>query len=232
MPDLHAAEKAATSLPAAPANMTSPPKGVPFVLGVIGAIGAGKSTVARMFAEAGCQVFDADRVGHEVLADSKIVRRLVAAFGNEILNAQGAVDRGKVAQQVFADATKRRQLEELVHPAIRDRFEAAKDAAQSQGAPILILEAPVLLEADWQDACNALIFVDAPRAMRQARLRSRGWDEAELARREAAQWPNDIKRTYAQFHLRNDGSLEACRRQVDQILHRVRQSTSKESPHG
>lgn len=194
----------------------------PLVLGLIGAIGAGKSTVAKMLGDLGCQVFDADKAGHEVLSKPAIARRIVESFGNDIVDASGVVDRRKVGRIVFDDPGKRLHLESIVHPAIRELFESAKSTAKASGI-ILVLEAPVLLEAGWNDACHFLVFVDAPRELRMERLRARGWNEAELTRREAAQWPNEKKRAIAQFHVTNDGSMDACRRQVNQILDRVRQ---------
>lgn len=197
------------------------------IVGLIGAIGAGKSTVAIMMGEMGCAVFDADKAGHEVLQRPDVIRRLQSLLGHDIVNDAGAVDRGKVGAIVFADPAKRRDLEVVVHPAIRDLFESAKQNAMDQHVDILVLEAPVLLEAGWNDACDLLVFVDAPREQRIERLKVRGWTEADLTAREAAQWPNDQKSALAQFVVTNDSSLAACRQQVNLILDQVRPSHVK-----
>lgn len=194
------------------------------VIGVTGAIGAGKSTVSRHFAQRGAIVIDADEVGHEVLAQPDVIERLAEVFGPGILGTQGRISRRALGAIVFADAGKRRQLEEVVHPRmteiLREAVERGKSMPRSElGADIIVLDAAILLEAGWDRFCDRILFVDAPRSVREKRLfASRGWTSEELDKRELAQWPLDDKRRRAQVVISNGGDWEDCRRQVDRLF--------------
>lgn len=185
------------------------------VVGIVGAIGGGKSVLAQAFAEQGAVLFDADRFGHEVLTLPEVQRELVDAFGSDIV-VSGAVDRARLADIVFNDPNARARLESISHPRIgllfRDRLERAMS---DPAVPMIVLDAAVLMEAGWDAVCDKIIFVDAPAAARLERVRRhRHWDEAELARREAAQLPNEIKKKRADVVWENIGTLDACRRQA------------------
>jgi len=194
------------------------------VLGLTGAIGAGKSEAARILAAEGAVVLDADRVGHEILRDPAVRDRLVARFGRGILaggegsqaSAAGlgeSIDRARLAALVFSDEGARRDLEAMVHPLMRARFEAEIGriaARESHG--LVVLDAAILFEAGWDDLCDVTVYVDAAFETRRRRVaRSRGWSEAMLRAREAAQLAVDLKRSRADFWVMNDGDLEALK---------------------
>lgn len=188
------------------------------MIGLIGGIGAGKSTVAGRFAELGACVIDADKVGHEVLDVPPIQARIVERFGAKVLGTDGKVDRRRLGAAVFSDTQARKDLEAIVHPAMRDLFvERIGKAMLDPAIPLIVLDAAVLLEAGWGDVCGKIVFVDASRPARMARLlANRGWTEEELARREAAQLPLDEKRRRADVVLANEGDPGLARAQVDQ----------------
>ena len=190
------------------------------VVGLIGGIGAGKSLVADRLGQLGARVVDADRVGHETLQAPDVVVRLVKEFGDSIQSADGRIDRGRLAQIVFGDESRRRALEAIVHPPMVERFRREIARAQAdEGTPLVVLDAAVLLEAGWDELCGVVVFVEAPRSVRIERLqRSRGWDEEELNRREAAQWPLERKRARADVVVRNDSDPDACRVAVDRLF--------------
>jgi dephospho-CoA kinase len=197
------------------------------VIGLIGGIGGGKSAAAAVMAERGAVVIDADAVGHEVLDRPAIQKRLVDRFGSEIVAARGAgaeagprVDRRALGKIVFADASARRDLEAIVHPPMIEDFKRTIDEAQRSGsATIVVLDAAVLLEAGWDHSCDLVVFVDAPRADRLARVeRTRGWSRANLQAREAAQLSCDAKRERSDYVLPNVAGPEALAVEVDRFL--------------
>jgi dephospho-CoA kinase len=186
----------------------------PFVVGLTGSIGAGKSTVARLFAQRGAQVIDADALGHAALHELR--EPIVARFGSEILDERGEISRAKLGALVFADPQKRRELEALVHPHIRRQAE--EQIARSQ-APLVVVDAALLIEAGWHRVCDRVVYVDAPREVRLERVKERsGWDANALEAREAAQMPLTSKRAHANHILENHTSREALRERVDDLL--------------
>lgn len=192
------------------------------IVGLIGGIGAGKSTVAQRLTERGALVIDADKTGHEVLREPGLKDNLVQLFGNEILGGDGQIDRARLGGIVFSADEKRKQLEGVVHPRMAERFrEKISFALADPHTPLVVLDAAILLEVGWDAICDEILFVDVPRPVRVERLmKNRGWSEEELSRREAAQWPVDQKRAKASVVIDNAGSPEDCRRQVDQIFDR------------
>ena len=190
------------------------------VIGLIGAIGAGKSTASKCFAVRGGHVIDADALGHEALRQPEIVAALVEKWGEGIRREDGTLDRSAIGRIVFADRTQRNALEATVFPYIgeRTRLEIASAQANPDVA-FVVLDAAVLLEAEWGDLVDSLVYVDAPREMRLARLATRsGWDEAELTRRESAQWPVDAKMTRANAVVVNDAGSAELQERVDRVL--------------
>lgn len=190
----------------------SPPAPRPIV-GIVGGIGSGKSTVARWVAEHHpAAVIDADRIGHALLKDPRVQYELLTAFGPEIVDATGGVSRSALAARVFGTTPEqqaaRAQLDGILHPAIRAemlRQAAAVDPAKAQ---VILFDAAILLESGWRDVCRGVVFVDTPLARRQAWVAEhRGWTAEELSRREASQWPLDRKRAAADDVIANDSDV-------------------------
>jgi dephospho-CoA kinase len=194
------------------------------VVGLIGGIGAGKSTAAKCFAVRAGQVIDADVLGHEALRQPEVIESLVRRWGAHVHRPDGSLDRREIAKIVFADAAEREALESTVFPYIAGRTRELIAAAQANpGVAFVVLDAAVLLEAGWGGLVDELVFVDAPRDLRVARLRDRsGWSEADLTAREAAQWPADEKMLRAGAVLVNDSGAAALQEQVDDLLARWR----------
>ncbi|MBL8865113.1 MAG: dephospho-CoA kinase [Planctomycetia bacterium] len=191
------------------------------ILGLVGAIGAGKSTVAKRLAARGGAVVDADTLGHDALDQPEIRERIVAEWGN-VLRPDGRVDRRKVAAIVFASQEERRKLEHLTFPFIRRRCEDAIQAAMNNVQfKFVVLDAAVMLEAGWVGVCDRLLYVDAPRELRLKRVAERsGWTAADLDAREAAQMPAEEKRRYADAVIMNDGTIDELDRDLTVVLRR------------
>ncbi|MBA4062826.1 MAG: dephospho-CoA kinase [Isosphaera sp.] len=190
------------------------------VIGLVGEIGAGKSTVARLLAARGGRVIDADALGHAALADPAVVTAAVLRWGDGVRRPDGGLDRRAVARVVFADPAERAALEALVFPLIRGRVAGqVRDAMADPAARFVVLDAAVMLEAGWNNATDRLVYVSAPREVRLARVAARsGWADADLAAREAAQWPADRKRAAADAVLVNDAGPSGLTEQVDRLL--------------
>jgi dephospho-CoA kinase len=196
------------------------------VVGLIGGIGSGKSTVARAFARQGAKVIVADALGHEALRQPAIRDKLVERWGPQILDDKGEVDRRKVAAIVF-DKTARgrdelRALESLVFPWIERRAREEIAAAQSDDRWwLVVLDAAVMLEAGWNNVCDRLVYVDTPREMRLRRLAAgRGWGPKEVEDRESVQCSLTEKAARADVAVDNSGSPEQVQQQVDELLRR------------
>ncbi len=176
------------------------------VIGLAGGIGAGKSAVARVMAELGCVVSDSDALARAALERDDVRAQLVSWWGEGVISTDGKVDRGAVSRIVFGDDEQRLRLEALVHPLVRVSRGEAIARARDAGARAFVIDAPLLFEAGLDAECDVVVFVDAPREVRLARVREhRGWDEAELDRREAAQLAVEEKRRRADVVVLNDG---------------------------
>ena len=187
------------------------------VLGLTGAIAAGKSAAGDLLGSMGCVVSRSDQHAHEVLREPEVVKTLVEWWGAGVLDAKGAVARPAVAERVFDNPAERERLEALVHP----RIHLLREACFAHATPAtkaLVIEAPLLFEAKMDEHCVQTIFIDASRGVRLARVAERGWDSVELDRRESAQWSLDVKRQKADHVIRNEGSLDELRLQLETIL--------------
>jgi dephospho-CoA kinase len=191
------------------------------VLGLVGGIGAGKSTVAAALARHGGRIVAGDPLGHEALEQPDILARVTEIWGDRgILTAEGRVDRKKFGRIVFPSPVERSRLEHLVHPYIEKRIREEIDKAIADPAiKFVVLDAAIMLEAGWDGVCDKLIFVDAPRPIRLQRVQhQRHWTDQDLANREAVQMPADKKKERADVVVDNGGSAEATVAQVDELV--------------
>ena len=165
------------------------------IIGLIGRIGAGKSTVARRFAEHGAHVIDADKIAHAVLDERDVVRQIADRFGADVVDADGRIRRRVIADRVFGPtpdhAVALQWLEALVHPRVRSRITAElasfgeREGSQSSKA-VVVLDVPLLVQAGWADRCDRLVEVSCSEEIRRQRLAARHWDPSEVEAREAA----------------------------------------------
>lgn len=194
-----------------------------YVVGLTGGVASGKSTVARLFAGHGIVVADADEAARAaVAAGSPGLAEVVAAFGQDVLAADGTLDRAAMRRRVFDDATARRQLEAIVHPRVRALL---RDACADAPGPYAMAAIPLLAETGrnaypW---LARVLVVDAPVEVQQARLQARDGIDATLAQRMlAAQAAREERLAIADDVLVNDGHPEALARQVAALDTRYR----------
>jgi len=188
------------------------------IIGLTGGIASGKSAVAAEFAALGAIVLDADAAAHETINLPAVQQLLVERWGDGILQSDGEIDRAAVARQVFADPDagqkELRFLERVLHPRIREQFEAELAELAAAGTVAAVIDAPLLLEAGWESLCDYLVFVETPRSERLGRASLRNWSEEEFAKREALQMPISEKHRRSSHILDNSGSKESLREQV------------------
>ncbi len=202
----------------------------PVVIGLVGGIGAGKSRVAGMLASLGCIVVDSDRDAKAVLDTDTVREQLVRWWGKKIIGDDGRVDRKAVAAIVFADPTQRTRLEELVHPIIKSQRTRVIERATLERKPGVVIDAPLLFEAESDKECDVVLFVDAPRGVRLERIKGRGWSEAELARREKAQLPLEEKKARSTLTIVNDGDEATLEKRVQEAWLKVKGMQLPERP--
>ena len=194
----------------------------PVVIGLAGGVGSGKSEVARAFAELGCVVADSDKAAREALDRPDVRAKLVEWWGGGVLDDSGRIDRKRVAGIVFGAPDERLRLEGLVHPIVRQSRADLLEQARAAAAPAVIVDAPLLFEAGLDAECDAVVFVEAPRSVRLDRVwSSRGWDEAELDRREKVQLPLDEKRERSDHEIVNNADTARLRAEVRRILDQI-----------
>jgi len=200
--------------------------GIP-IIGIAGGIGSGKSHVARLFGELGCAVIDSDAQVHAAYRDPGVLQTLRQWWGDEVIQPDGTINRPAVAKRVFGDPAQRRRLEALIHPMVnRARTQEMLDVVGSltiRAQPLaFVWDTPLLFEAGLREACDAIVFVDAPHEVRLERVaRSRGWGLEEMARRENSQWPLDKKKNLSDDVIRNAAEAEDLCNQVRQVLSRI-----------
>jgi len=196
------------------------------ILGLVGGIASGKSAVAAEFAALGAVLLDADKAAHEVINLPATRSELVARWGQDILLPSGGIDRSAVAQRVFAEsprgAADLRFLERTLHPCIRKRFEAALSSLADGKNSVAVIDAPLLLEAEWADLCDTVVFVDCPRKKRLERAGRRNWTAAQFAAREAAQMPIEEKKRRATEKIVNTDSPAELGEQVQALWREIR----------
>jgi dephospho-CoA kinase len=187
------------------------------IIGLTGNIATGKSTVLAYLRQKGAHIIDADKLTHQaMLPDGPAYAAIVAAFGPDVVAANGAIDRGALGRIVFADPAALRRLEEIVHPAV---FALAQAELAQTDAPVVVVEAIKLLEAQrLLTLCQEVWVVTADFDVQMRRLRqNRGMSEAEAQQRIAAQSPQADKVKQATRVIANNGSTEALYAQLDAI---------------
>ncbi|TPM26076.1 dephospho-CoA kinase [Mesorhizobium sp. B2-3-4] len=186
------------------------------VLGLTGSIGMGKSTTAKMFAEAGVPVHDSDETVHRLYA-GKAAPLVEAAFPGT--TAGGVVDRAKLGARVLGDAAALKQLEAIIHPLVRADADAFLARHRNAGESIAVLDIPLLFETGGRGRVDKIVVVSAPAEIQRQRVLARpGMSEEKLASILAKQVPDAEKRRLADFVVDTGQGLEAARAQVDAII--------------
>jgi dephospho-CoA kinase len=200
-------------------------------IGLTGGIASGKSVVARFLAERGAWVVDADRLAHSAYAPgTEGFDALVAAFGSEIVSAEGAIDRGRLGAIVFGRPEQLARLTAIVWPLTRRLVEAKQREQAAAGAESFVVEAPLLFEAGWQDLFDQVWYVRSPLDAVRQRLRDRGLTPEEAQRRIDAATNARAASADADLIIDNDADLPSLERKVEAAWNALRKG--KDQPTG
>jgi dephospho-CoA kinase len=193
-------------------------------LGLTGGIGSGKSTVARMLAERGAVVVDADQIARELVEPGgAALAELVTEFGPRILQADGSLSRGELAALAFSDPRAIERLNAIMHPLIG--AEAQRRINDEPQAAVVVYDMPLLVETGQADLVDLVVVVDVPEAVQLDRaVRLRGLDEADVQRRMSVQASRQDRLARADVVIDNSGSLPQTHEQVDQLWDRLVES--------
>jgi dephospho-CoA kinase len=185
-------------------------------VGLTGGIGAGKSAVARVLAEHGAIIIDADVIAREVVAPgTEGLAEVVRVFGDGVLAADGSLDRPALGRIVFADEARRKELEAITHPRI-----GAATMERIAGLPedaVVVHDIPLLVEGNRASGYKDVIVVEAPRELRLVRLAQRGLPREEAESRMATQATDEQRRDVATYLIDNSGDLAALKSEVDRV---------------
>ncbi len=183
-------------------------------VGLTGGIGSGKSTVARLLAEHGALVIDADHIAREVVEPGQpALTEIAERFGPDVITTDGSLDRAALAAIVFADAVALADLNAITHPRIAARTAQLIDAAPDDA--VVVYDMPLLVENDLAEGWDHVIVVEADREVRVRRLIERGLDEADIEARMSRQASDEQRRAVADVVIDNSGDLDSLRAQVD-----------------
>ncbi len=194
------------------------------IVGLTGGIGTGKSTVARILAERGVAIVDADQVARVVVEPgSEALAAIVAAFGSGVLQPDGSLDRAAMRSWISRDPTARHTLEQITHPAIRARIAAELSRLAQAGEVVAVVEAALMVETGSHHLYPELIVVTTGPAQQLQRVRARdGVSAEEASALISTQLPLADKEAVATYIIRNEGSLEALEAQTLAVLERLR----------
>lgn len=194
------------------------------LIGLTGGIGSGKSTVAQLLVRHGWELVDADQIARDIVEPGQpALTELAQAFGEDILQEDGSLDRGLLASRAFSSREKTAVLNSITHPRINEETQARFDAARRGGADFVVYDMPLLVDKGLHKDMDATIVVDVDAEERVRRLVAyRGLDEEDARRRIAAQIPDDVRRAAADFIIDNNGPREALDEQVEGVVEKLR----------
>ena len=189
------------------------------LIGLTGGIGMGKSTVAEYLVRSGELVVDTDVLARELVAPGQpALAEIAQTFGEKMLAADGSLDRSALAEVVFKDDSHRKTLEAILHPRIRAEWKNWAGRCFEQGARRVVIVIPLLFETGADRELNLTLCVACSPETQTRRLRTRGWNDQEIARRISAQLPIREKIERSNRVVWNEASLDVCEKQVARIL--------------
>lgn len=199
------------------------------IIGLTGGIGSGKSAAAECFRQLGVPIFDADEIGRELVAPGqRCLNAIVAAFGHEILLTDGTLNRAKLRDVVFNDATQRQRLEAILHPAILAEMQAR---GRKCNAPYAIFVIPLLFETGQYRYVDRTLVIDASEETQRQRVKARSHlSDEQISAIFASQWQRTARLEKADDCIRNDGGLTELAEQVAKLHARYLQMAADRTP--
>lgn len=187
------------------------------VIGLTGGIGSGKSTVSRFLAGLGAAIIDADRIGHEALKpDTGPWREIVATFGEQVLKPDGEIDRKKLGEIVFHNPQSLARLNRIMHPRIYEMVKTQLEQYRRQGAKVVVLEVPLLLEADWTPLVGEVWVTVAAESTILKRIGEKfGLSEEQALARIRSQMANQERIKHADVVIDTDCRLDELKAKVE-----------------
>ena len=190
------------------------------IIGILGGIGCGKSTVAQCFTKLGCRVIDADVIAHQVLDEPDVVEKLTDRWGLEVLDAAGLADRNRISERVFDSLPELDFLNGLIHPRVLERAEAMINARQGDSDSCgIVVDMPLLVEVGWEKKCDFLVFVDCSEEKRRERIvKNAKIDIEQLKKRENSQISLDKKKQKAHYVISNNSDKSDMAEQIARVF--------------
>lgn len=192
-----------------------------FVVGLTGGIASGKTTVAQVLKEEGATIIDADQIARELVQPHRPAwDEVVRSFGKKILLEDGSIDRKKLAERVFADPDQRKRLNQILHPLITEEIERRiREIGQKDPEAIAVIDAPLLIEVGYHRKMERLIVVISTQTEQIERLKERdGINSEEALRILSSQMPLEEKAKFADFVIRNEGSIAETRKRAKEVF--------------
>jgi dephospho-CoA kinase len=201
-------------------------------VGLTGNIASGKSEIAKMLADRGATVIDADLLAREAVEpDTQALKDIIKRWGKDVLNDDGSLDRAALRQIVFADQSELDALNRIVHPGVTRLRDREIAHARERGDPIVICVIPLLFERNIVDEFDAIVLVDAPRPLRLERLvAARGMEATDAMNMIASQMPAELKRARADYVIENNGSLQELERDVNALWSSLQRDAQRTKP--
>jgi dephospho-CoA kinase len=203
-------------------------------IGLTGNIASGKSEVARMLADRGATVIDADLLAREAVEpETQAFRDIIKRWGKDVLNDDGGLNRAALRRIVFADQSELDALNRIVHPLVTRLRDREIAQARDRGDPIVICVIPLLFERNIVDEFDAIVLVDAPRPLRLERMvATRGMEATEAMNMIASQMPAELKRARADYVIENNDSLQDLERDVNALWSSLQRDAQRTNPLG
>ena len=192
-------------------------------IGLTGNLGTGKTTVSEILAELGAILINADKLGHELFQpDNPTYHEVVAAFGEKILTPDKEIDRQKLSQLVFVDTAALTQLNQIMHPKMYEIAQKRIERYRDQGAKVVVLEAALLIEADWISLVDEIWVTTAPEAAIVKRLTSqRGLSEKQILERLHSQMPSEEKTKQANVVINTDCTINELKAKMTELWQKL-----------
>lgn len=191
------------------------------LLGLTGGVGMGKTACAELLRARQIPLVDTDELARQVVEPGEPgLAEVARLFGEAVVSSDGCLNREELARRVFADANARRQLEQILHPRIRNLWGQQVEAWRKEGRSIGVVVIPLLFETQAEQELDASICIACSGATQRARLLARGWSTEQIQQRIEAQWPIERKIAQATYVIWSEGSLEVHREQLERILKR------------
>lgn len=193
------------------------------IIGLTGGIASGKSTVSKMFKEREIPVIDTDQIAKTLLNEDKdIYKEILKTFGEDVLTPNQEINRNKLAQIIFKDKEKRKKLNAIIHPKVKEITLHETTHLKDLKSPLIVLDVPLLFEADFDSVCDVTIVVYARKKDQISRLLSReGIDEAYAKQKISAQMPLSKKKELADYIIDNSKSILETRKSFERVLKEI-----------